>query len=48
MVNQHQTSPGPKYMLMAVTVVYLELGINLSLEPTEITEENIVVQHIME
>ena len=48
MVNQHQTSPGPKYMLMAVTVVYLELGINLSLEPTEITEENIVEQHIME
>ena len=35
-------------MLMAVTVLYWELGINFSLEPTEITVENIVVQHIME
>ena len=35
-------------MLMAVTVVYWELGISLSLKPTEITVEDIAVQHIME
>ena len=43
----HQTLPGPKYILMALTVLYWELGISLSLKPTEITVEHIVVQHIM-
>ena len=47
MVNQHQTLPGPKYKLMALTVLYWELGMSLSLKPTEITVEHIVVQHIM-
>ena len=48
MVNQHQTSPGPKCMLMAAKVAYRELGISLSLKITEITVEHIAVQHIME
>ena len=48
MVNQHQTSPGPKYLLRAVTALYWQLGISLSMKPTEITVEHIAVQHIME
>ena len=42
------SSPGTKYMITAVTVVYWQLGISLSLKPAEITVEHIAVQHIME
>ena len=44
---QHQTSPGPEYMPIAVTVVYWRLGISLNFITTEITVEHIAVRHIM-